>query len=149
MKKEKLKFYVNNESKLNKYEREHKKISYATLINYLFSDLILCNNISSVLMEAGEYLEENQESGNYYDDETGDYNEIYQFFIVNFNSSCSYDFLKKYCNDEIILFYSEKLDAYILGVDHFGTAWDYVLTDFEYTTDYENSMQNILYKSEV
>lgn len=149
MKEKKFKFYVNNESKLNEYEREHKKISYATLINYLFSDLILCNNISSVLMEVGEYLEENQESGNYYDDETGDYNEIYQFFIVNFNSSCSYDFLKKYCNDEIILFYSEKLDAYILGVDHFGTAWDYVLTDFEYTTDYENSMQNILYKSEV
>lgn len=149
MKEKKFKFYVNNESKLNEYEREHKKISYATLINYLFSDLILCNNISSVLMEVGEYLEENQESGNYYDDETGDYNEIYQFFIVNFNSSCSYDFLKKYCNDEIILFYSEKLDTYILGVDHFGTAWDYVLTDFEYTTDYENSMQNILYKSEV
>lgn len=148
MKKENLKFYINDESKLNEYERENKKISYATLTKYLFDSMILCNELPKTLAELGEYLEENQKSGIYYDDETGDYNEIYQYYIIGFNSSCTYDFLKKYCNDEIILFYSEKLDLYILGVDHFGTSWDYVLTDFEYTTEYKGSMQDKLYESE-
>ena len=33
--------------------------------------------------------------------------------------------------------YSEKLDVYVLDVTHFGTGWDYVLTDLEPTTDYK------------
>lgn len=148
MKKESLKFYINNESKLNEYEKENKKISYRRLIEYLFSDIILCNNIQDVLYEAGEYLQENTESGNNIYENENECVEIYQYFLVDFVSSCTYDFLKKYCNNEIILFYSEKMDLYILGVDHFGTSWDYVLTDFEYTTDYDGSMQDKLYREE-
>lgn len=138
----KLKFYINNENELNDYEKKYKKISYKRLIDYLFSDMILCNNFD----EADEYFTDNIESGLNYDEETGEYTEIYQYFIVDFYNSCAYDFIKKYCNNEIILFYSEKLNLYILGVDHLGTSWDYVLTDFEYTTDYEKSMQGNLYK---
>lgn len=138
----KLKFYINNENDLNEYEKEHKKISYARLIKYLFSDMILCNDF----YKADENFEDYIESGSYYDEETEEYKDIYQYFIVNLYSSCTYDFIKKYCNNEIILFYSEKLDLYILGVDHLGTGWDYVLTDFEYTTEYEKSMQGNLYK---
>ena len=30
--------------------------------------------------------------------------------------------------DEIV-FYNEDLDLYIWAIDHWGTGWDYVLTD--------------------
>jgi len=144
---EKLKFYIKNENELNEYERENKRISYKRLINYLFTDLILCNDIEKLFNAEinGEYNEILPEIGADYDSERDEYAEIYQYFIVDF-PAFNYDFMKKYCNDEIILYYSDLLDLYILGVDHLGTSWDYVLTGFEYTTDYENSMQGQLYK---
>ena len=138
-----LKFYINNESELNKYEKENKKISYKTLIKYLFTDMILCNDF----YKADEYFQDYIESGEIYDGKIDEYKYIYQYFIVDF-PNFNLDFIKKYCNNEIILFYSEKLDLYILGVDHFGTGWDYVLTDFEYTTNYEESMQKHLFDEE-
>ena len=47
------------------------------------------------------------------------------------------DDIKEKYNDELIIAYSEVLDNYVLLVNHFGTSWDYVLTDIKYTTDYE------------
>lgn len=143
---EKLKFYIDEE-KLNKYEKENKKISYKTLINYLFNNnLILCNNITKLFYQDinGEYIEPSLEVGKDYDEENDYYKNIYQYFIVDFDDF-NLDFMKKYCQNEIILYYIDFLDCYILGVDHFGTGWNYVLTDFEYTTEYEGSMQNLLY----
>lgn len=138
---EDLKFYINDESKLNEYEKEHKKISYKKLVDYLFSDMILCNEIEKV----DELLFDNIECGVFYNEDDDTYTDIYQYFIVNF-PDFNLDFMKKYCQNEIILFYSEKLDLYVLGVDHLGTSWDYVLTGFEYTTNYEKSMQGKLYE---
>lgn len=145
---EKLKFYVSNESELNEEEKRSGKISYSRLIKYLFSDMILCNNITKTFYNNinGEYIEPFTEIGTDYDEESEDYVDIYQYYIVDYYSSCSYDFAKKYCNNEIIVYYIESLDLNILGVTHFGTGWDYVLTDFDYTTNYEESMQNNLYK---
>lgn len=144
---EKLKFYIKDENELNEYEKKNKKISYKRLIDYLFTDLILCNDITKLFYADinGEYNEILPEIGADYNSESDEYTEIYQYFIVDF-LSFNYDFMKKYCNDEIILYYSDLLDLYILGVDHFGTSWDYVLTGFEYTTDYGESMQGQLYK---
>lgn len=143
-----LKFYIGNENLLNDYEKKHKKISYSTLIDYLFGDsLILCNDITKLFYVnvKGEYIEPEVEVGRDYDEETEEQVDIYQYYLVNF-PSFNLDFMKKYCQDEIILYYIEFLDMYVLGVDHCGTSWDYVLTDFEYTTDYDSSMQGQLYK---
>lgn len=137
----KLKFYINDESKLNEYEKKQGKISYKTLVRYLFTDMILCNNIEKV----DNYLFDSVVCGEIYDEECGEYTEIYQYFIVDF-PNFALDFIEKYCKKEVLLFYSDLLDLYILGVDHFGTGWDYVLTDFEYTTTYEGSMQYNLYR---
>jgi len=144
----KLKFYINDESKLNEYEKENKKISYRTLCEYLFTDMILCNDITKLFFADinGKYQEVETEIGTDYDEESDDYIDIYQYFIVDFENF-NLDFMQKYCQNEIILYYIDELDLYILGVDHFGTSWSYVLTDFEYTTDYENSMQGQLYKN--
>lgn len=50
--------------------------------------------------------------------------EIYQDYII---SEHGFRFLEEY-TDEIV-FYNERLDVYIWGITHFGTSWDYVLTD--------------------
>lgn len=50
--------------------------------------------------------------------------EIYQYYIV---SDSGADLIREYTNDP--LFYLPVLDCYVWGVTHYGTAWDYVLTD--------------------
>lgn len=53
-------------------------------------------------------------------------NEIYQFYIISDKGA---DFLIDHTDETV--FYNEKLDLYLWGITHFGTAWDYVLTDIE------------------
>ena len=36
--------------------------------------------------------------------------------------------------DEIV-YYNSALDLYLWGITHFGTSWDYVLTDVELRGD--------------
>lgn len=52
--------------------------------------------------------------------------DVYQFYII---SEYGYDFL--YRNTEEIVYYNPELDVYLWGVTHFGTGWDYVLTDIK------------------
>ena len=52
--------------------------------------------------------------------------EIFQYFIISDNGA---DFLKRY-TDEIV-YYIPVLNIYIWGVTHWGTSWDYVLTDIK------------------
>ena len=145
------KFYVSKLEELNEYEREHNKISFGRLCNRVFSDMILCNNITKIdesifdNIVIGDLYDYTDDEGNYYtqeefeQDETGKIyeqgKEIYQWYIVNVAMSEKY--IQEHFGNEIILTYSDVLDCYILGVDHFGTIWDYVLTDLEPTTDYK------------
>lgn len=50
--------------------------------------------------------------------------EIFQYFII---SDAGAGLLQS-CTDEI-LYYLPALDIYVWGVTHYGTSWDYVLTD--------------------
>ena len=56
--------------------------------------------------------------------------EIYQYYII---SSSGADILKYDTNE--IVYYIEHLDMYIWGVTHWGTSWDYVLTDIKIETE--------------
>ena len=56
--------------------------------------------------------------------EDAHYEEIFQYFIISDNGA---EILKDYTNE--IVFYNESLDMYVWGVTHWGTSWDYVLTD--------------------
>jgi hypothetical protein len=58
--------------------------------------------------------------------------EIFQYYII---SDSGYNILK-YHTDEIV-YYIESLDIYIWGVTHFGTSWDYVLTNIMIEEDPE------------
>ena len=118
--------------KLNDYEKENKRISYKTLIEYYDMTPILCNNIIDIEELLYDYIE----IGSIYDEEEDYYKDIYQYYIINLSQWELEDIKRKY-NDELIICYSPKLDNYILCVDHLGTSWSYVLTDIEFTTDYE------------
>ena len=137
-----LKMYVKKED-LNEYERKHNKISFKRLVNKLFTDMILCNDITKLFYNeiGGKYTEPEIEIGTDYDEETDEQIDVYQYFIVDF-SNWTYELITKYKEQfgkEFILYYIEELDLYILGVTHFGTGWDYVLTDIEPSEDMENT----------
>ena len=139
---ENLKMYVEKE-KLNEYEKEHNKISFKRLVDRLFTDMILCNDITKLFYSeiGGKYTEPQIEIGTDYDEATEEQIDVYQYFIVDF-SSWTYELMTKYSEQfgkEFILYYIEELDLYILGVTHLGTGWDYVLTDIEPSEDMENT----------
>lgn len=58
--------------------------------------------------------------------EDAHYEEIFQYFIISENGA---EILKN-CTNEIV-FYNEELNMYVWGVTHWGTSWDYVLTDIK------------------
>ena len=75
------------------------------------------------LQEKINELEEEQENA---------YNaEIYQYYIVDGNGA---EILKEAGE---IVFYNEALDMYVWGVTHWGTSWDYVLTDIKCNVPYD------------
>ena len=77
------------------------------------------------LEEKRDNLEEDKEDLEYHDEETP---EIFQYYIVSDSGAA----ILKEVNE--IVFYNSELDMYIWGVTHYGTAWDYVLTDIRCNT---------------
>lgn len=78
-------------------------------------------NEISELEEQIEELEEEQDS----------MDEIFQYYIVSDNGA---EILKE-INE--IVFYNEAFDMYVWGVTHWGTSWDYVLTDIKCNVPYD------------
>lgn len=54
------------------------------------------------------------------------YIDVFQYYII---SEAGAEILKEW-TDEIV-WYNEELDLYVWGVTHYGTSWDYVLTDIK------------------
>lgn len=50
--------------------------------------------------------------------------EIFQWYIIDERGA---DILKEWTNE--LLLYNDELNLWLWGVDHWGTAWDYVLTN--------------------
>lgn len=90
-------------------------------LNDRISELMLDNEED----EHTEEIDELQERIDELEDEQNGYEEIFQYFIVSDNGAR----ILKECNE--IVFYNEELDMYIWGVTHWGTSWDYVLTDIK------------------
>ena len=85
------------------------------------------DEISDLRSEIEELEDEKAEL----EDESDPYNrDIFQWYIIDDNGA---GILKDY-TDEIV-FYNSELDMYLWGVTHYGTSWDYVLTDIEIELD--------------
>lgn len=105
---------------VSSYGLEHGYLDFYTL-SKIVGDTVLNNTI---FMYAGY---ENWElvSG-VEENEYGDYLEIYQYYII---SDTGARILEDY-TDELV-YYNQQLDMYVWGITHFGTSWDYVLTDIK------------------
>lgn len=134
--------HIKNYHTLSKVKSPYDEIQGKTArcnydqIFYPDSNMILCNNIPQV----DEYLFDNIENGDfttYYDAEGNECDEedavdqsedeIFQWYLIDESTA---DRLKRSTNE--LIFYSEALNVYVLGVTHFGTSWDYVGTEFIY-----------------
>lgn len=104
--------------KVSEYGLEHGYLDYRTL-SKIVGDSVMNNNI----YEYAGYENWALESGSEEDDE-GNYLEVYQYYIITDSGA---KFLADY-TDEIV-YYHEDLDMYLWGITHFGTSWDYVLSD--------------------
>ena len=96
---------------VSNYGLENGHLDYLTL-SKIIGDCILNNTLRSETMEDWEMV-----AGDFCD-------AIYQDYII---SEYGYEFLAEHTNETV--FYNEKLDVYIWGITHFGTSWNYVLTN--------------------
>ena len=95
--------------------------TYSKAVDWCGNNIVLCNNVPEIDPSIWDYFE-----GDYLENEgTEDerYREIYQWYITDCSQS-DVEWLIK--NFDLIFTYSEKLDCYILCVDHYGTSWSYV-----------------------
>ena len=119
------KYFCGNE--ISEYGQENGYVDYGTLAKSF--DAVLNNEIIQKTYEIGYW--ENV-AGYEYDEETDTYAEIFQYYIVDDRGA---EILQE-ANE--IVFYNEELDMYVWGVTHWGTSWDYVLTDIKCNVPYED-----------
>ena len=112
--------------KVSDYALENGYLDYLTL-SKIVGDCVLNNYIMQYM---GSFEWELVNGGEMEDDE---YYEIYQWFIITDSGA---HFLEEY-TDEIV-YYNEELDMYLWGITHFGTSWDYVLTDIKLNIHLQN-----------
>ena len=95
-------------------------IDYYSAVHWNEGSLILFNEIHEIDPDFNEYEEmEENENGNYPD--------IYQYFLTSWNANYVYWLKDRF--PELIIAYSDKLNMWVLCVDHYGTGWDYVWTE--------------------
>lgn len=105
-------------NKISDYGIEHGYVDYHTLS--MAFDCVLNNTIYDAAWDLGDW---EQLSGFVDNNSEQIAPEIFQFYIVDDNGA---EILQE-INE--IVFYNGALDVYLWGVTHWGTSWDYVLTD--------------------
>jgi hypothetical protein len=144
------KYFYGNE--ISEYGQEHGFVDYGTLAKAF--DAVLNNEIMPKTWEIGYWeqesgfvdnedeieelkdkideLDEDEDNAEIealkakieeLEDEQAEIPEIYQYYIVSDNGARILEEFNE------IVFYNEELDMYLWGVTHYGTSWDYVLTD--------------------
>lgn len=123
-----MKKYLFIRNDLLEGRQEGDQVTYKQLIEQYVDSMIMNNEIMKETFEIGYWELYN---GNDYNEEEDYYKDIYQYFIIDWQSA------ERLAEDtDEIIYYNEKLDLYLLGVTHFGTAWSGVETDYIITTDY-------------
>ena len=127
--------------RVSDYGIQNGYIDYRTLSRAF--DAVMCNDITKLfyadingeysepeqvngIIDNSERIEELQEEIEELEEGQENTPEIFQYFIISDNGA---EILKDY-TDEIV-YYIPALDCYVWGVTHYGTSWDYVLTDIK------------------
>lgn len=108
--------------RISYYGQEHGHLDYKTMAD-IVGDMVLANGIIRTTWDTCEWELEN---GSDYDEENDSYTDIYQEYIISERGAA---WLKEH-TDEIV-YYSPALDISVWGITHWGTGWDYVLSNIE------------------
>lgn len=98
------------------------RTNYATAVDWLNTQLVLCNNIG----EVDQSVFDNLRFSIWGEDEDEPETEIFQWFLTDASES-DVEWLEEHFG--LLFTYSDLLDLYVLCVDHLGTGWDYVMID--------------------
>ena len=96
-------------------DMEHGYLDYRTLAE-IVGPRILNNNVMRVI----GYDDWDLVNGE-------DEQEVYQYYIITEEGYKMLDWL----TPKEPVYYNEELDMFLWGITHFGTGWDYVLTDLK------------------
>ena len=123
-------FYSN---KISEYGLKNGYLDYATLAKAF--DAVLNNDIMNKTYDIGYWdqesgfidnsdaIEELQDQIEELENEQDELPEVFQWYIVSDKGARILEEINE------IVYYNEALDMYIWGVTHWGTSWDYVITD--------------------
>lgn len=124
------KYFCGNE--ISNYGKEHGFLDYDTFSRAF--DHVLNNSIFELGQGIGYGWElVNGLDFDYEEEEIIKEPEVFQWYIV---SDSGAQIIQDYTNE--ILYYHDKLDIYLWGVTHWGTGWDYVLTDIPCNCGYDS-----------
>lgn len=124
------KYFCGNE--ISNYGKEHGFLDYDTF-SRAFGH-VLNNSIFGLGQDIGYGWElVNGLDFDYEEEEIIEEPEVFQWYIV---SNSGAQIIQDYTNE--ILYYHDKLDIYLWGVTHWGTGWDYVLTDIPCNCGYDS-----------
>lgn len=124
------KYFCGNE--ISNYGKEHGFLDYDTFSRAF--DHVLNNSIFELGQGIGYGWElVNGLDFDYEEEEIIEEPEVFQWYIV---SDSGAQIIQDYTNE--ILYYHDELDIYLWGVTHWGTGWDYVLTDIPCNCEYDS-----------
>lgn len=124
------KYFCGNE--ISNYGKEHGFLDYDTF-SRAFGHVL-----NNSIFELGQGIGYGWELVNgldfdYEEEEIIEEPEVFQWYIV---SDSGAQIIQDYTNE--ILYYHDELDIYLWGVTHWGTGWDYVLTDIPCNCGYDS-----------
>lgn len=118
--------------KFNDEETRSKRSSVTRLIEFYNIPMILNNDLIKVLpfevyrnVEPDDDEEDDEEDLYLYESTP----EVFQYYIIKEQDL----FIASLLNEPV--FYNSEIDLYLLGITHWGTSWDYVLTDIDLIYD--------------
>lgn len=124
------KYFCGNE--ISNYGKEHGFLDYDTFSRAF--DHVLNNSIFELGQGIGYGWElVNGLDFDYEEEEIIEEPEVFQWYIV---SDSGAQIIQDYTNE--ILYYHDELDIYLWGVMHWGTGWDYVLTNIPCNCGYDS-----------
>ena len=114
--------FIDNSNEIEELQEQINNIQY-DIDEILDSDESFEDSKKYIAMK--ELIEELEEQIRELEEEQDYIEEIFQYYIVSYNGV---ELLKE-ANE--IIYYNETLDMYVWGVTHYGTSWDYVLTNIK------------------
>ena len=109
--------YIDNNEEIEELQEKLDDLKDLLEDAYLLEDTI--EEIENQIEQLQEEIDELQ-------DQQDNQDEIFQYYIIDDQLA---RILQEWTNE--IIYYIESLDIYIWGVTHWGTSWDYVLTNIK------------------